>query len=83
MTEEIKGDRCPTCNGGKTTIAKTDAGLGIEVACTECKGVGLVNSPNACTICIGTGTVQANLGGLSVEVACEHCNSSGLEPQKK
>ncbi|MBD3244968.1 MAG: hypothetical protein GF335_03170 [Candidatus Moranbacteria bacterium] len=77
--KELKGDRCPKCNGSGSVIADV-GGFHAEVDCPDCAGTGLVNSPNACKKCKGSGSVIVDAGGFNVEATCEHCNGSGLEP---
>jgi DnaJ-class molecular chaperone len=76
---ELTGDRCSKCNGSGSVIADM-CGLRAEVDCPECRGTGLVNSPNACKECKGSGSVVAKIKGIGVQTNCEHCNGSGLEP---
>lgn len=76
---ELKGDRCKKCNGSGHVLVDA-GGFYIQATCDECRGTGLVNSPNACTECKGSGSVIVNMGGLNIQASCEHCNGSGLEP---
>lgn len=81
---ELKGDRCPDCNG-KGTVFKplgvsTGKTISVEVDCTTCHGTGLVNSPNACKVCYGSRTQLVDFLGLKAEACCGHCKGSGLEP---
>jgi len=78
---ELTGDRCPRCNGSGNVMLDA-GGFYIQASCPDCKGTGLVNSPNACTKCQGSGTVLVKMGkSLNVEATCDHCNGSGLEPK--
>ena len=83
MPEELIGDRCPKCNGSKTMVVGVVdmKGLSVEIDCDECNGTGIVNSPNACTVCHGKKTVTVDMGGFMAEVGCEHCQGFGLEPK--
>lgn len=78
----MAGERCSECNGAKTVIHDM-CGMKFEVDCPTCKGVGVVNDPDACGKCNGKGTAIADLGGLGVEVTCDGCNGSGRKPLGK
>lgn len=81
MSERLIGDRCPKCKGS-TTIPGSVGGVSVEVGCDACAGTGVVNSPNACKKCRGSGSIIAHFaGGLNVEAICDHCMGSGLKPK--
>ncbi len=80
MAEQIIGDRCTNCNGSKQVVMEVDEGLGVQVDCPDCNGTGIVNSPNACVNCKGSGKDVVPALGFNVEVDCEHCQGSGLKP---
>jgi len=80
---ELKGDRCPRCNGSGNVMLDA-GGFFVEASCPDCRGTGLVNSPNACKKCKGSGSIYVTIGkNLKAEATCDHCNGSGLEPAKK
>jgi|GEM_PF-6360432 len=65
----MKGDTCGRCNGSGLTAIDF-----VEQDCPDCRGTGLINSPNACTVCKGSGTVISE--ELGTELDCDHCNAS-------
>lgn len=78
---ELKGDRCPKCNGRGLLRVNTGS-FYIRATCDECRGTGLVNSPNACKYCKGSGTITAHFGDIDVVATCFTCSGSGLKPIK-
>lgn len=82
---DLVGDRCLECDGTGTRIAillDVD-NVRISVDCPTCHGTGLINSPNACSICHGARNITVDFGGIKIAVGCDHCNSSGLEPNNE
>jgi DnaJ-class molecular chaperone len=85
---ELKGDRCPDCNGSGSKIMvvaiyQDEGPAQTRVYCYDCRGTGLVNSPNACKKCKGSGyriVRDVDNADKFVSATCGHCNGSGLEP---
>ena len=46
-------------------------------ACETCHGTGAVGSPQTCTVCGGTGTVQQAAGKMRFNVPCTRCGGTG------
>jgi molecular chaperone DnaJ len=46
-------------------------------SCPDCQGTGAVGSPQACTACGGTGTVQQTSGRMRFQVSCTRCGGVG------
>ncbi|MBU0707846.1 hypothetical protein KKG41_05755 [Patescibacteria group bacterium] len=76
---ELKGDRCPKCNGSGCVVTKDGSGLPVSASCASCSGTGIVNSPNACPKCKGSGTVEVDTGMFIMENDCDECNGTGLK----
>ena len=45
--------------------------------CETCHGTGAVGSPQTCTVCGGTGTVQQTAGKMRFKVPCTRCGGTG------
>ncbi len=46
-------------------------------ACETCHGTGAVGSPQSCTACGGTGTIQQAAGKMKFNVPCTRCGGTG------
>src|SRR5712692_10035994 len=46
-------------------------------ACETCHGTGAVGSPQTCTVCGGTGTIQQAAGKMRFNVPCTRCGGTG------
>ena len=46
-------------------------------ACETCHGTGALGSPQTCTVCGGTGTVQQAAGKMRFNVPCTRCGGTG------
>ena len=46
-------------------------------ACETCHGTGAVGSPQSCTACGGTGTIQQAAGKMRFNVPCTRCGGTG------
>jgi len=46
-------------------------------ACETCHGTGAVGSPQTCTACGGTGTIQQTAGKMKFNVPCTRCGGTG------
>jgi molecular chaperone DnaJ len=46
-------------------------------ACETCHGTGAVGSPQTCTACGGTGTIQQAAGKMKFNVPCTRCGGTG------
>ncbi len=46
-------------------------------ACETCHGTGAVGSPQTCTACGGTGTIQQAAGKIKLRTACKTCGGEG------
>src|SRR3989449_2098710 len=46
-------------------------------ACGMCHGTGAVGSPQTCTACAGTGTIQQAAGKMRFNVPCTRCGGTG------
>lgn len=46
-------------------------------ACETCRGTGALGSPQTCTACNGTGTIQQAAGKMRFNVACTRCGGTG------
>ena len=74
----LRGDVCPKCNASGSIFVEIPGMGKFEIDCDECNGTGIVNSPDACTKCKGSGVVVVNIG-FNIEATCDRCNGSGLE----
>src|ERR1700674_1698528 len=45
--------------------------------CPTCHGTGAVGSPQTCTVCGGTGTIQQAAGKMRFNVPCSRCGGTG------
>jgi molecular chaperone DnaJ len=54
----------------KLTITRLDS-------CETCHGTGAVGSPQTCTVCGGTGTIQQAAGKMRFNVPCTRCGGTG------
>jgi molecular chaperone DnaJ len=46
-------------------------------SCETCHGTGAVGSPQTCTVCGGTGTIQQAAGKMRFNVPCTRCGGTG------
>jgi molecular chaperone DnaJ len=46
-------------------------------SCLTCRGTGAVGSPQTCTVCGGTGTIQQAAGKMRFNVPCTRCGGTG------
>jgi molecular chaperone DnaJ len=69
---QIEIDFWDAVRGGvkKLSITRLDS-------CETCRGTGAVGSPQTCTACGGTGTIQQAAGKMRFNVPCTRCGGTG------